>query len=286
MAVSVLAQERLVYLPVPCLIADVEELSPNEKLFTLVLPDGTELGAQPGQFVQVSLPGYEEAPISICSSPTRTSSFQLAVRRTGALTAAIHKLRQGDEFGIRGPFGTFFDTEAMTGHDVLMIAGGRGLAPMRSLIQYCEDRSAAFGRVTVLYGANSPQDLLFKQDLEQWQRSNAFDLRVTVDNAPDGSCYDGQLGLITGLIPPLSIDPRWTIAVIVGPPVMYRFVIDALHKKGVADEQICVSLERYMRCGMGKCGHCTIDHLYCCIDGPVFWLNEIRDVHGALSNRR
>jgi len=136
--------------------------------------------------------------------------------------------------------------------------------------------------VTILYGAKSPQDLLYEDELAQWGASQELACHVTVDNIPGGTCWQGNLGVITKLIPPLEIDPAKTVAVVVGPPVMYRFVIHELHEKGLGDESIIVSLERYMRCGVGKCGHCTIDHLYCCIDGPVFRLDQVASLKGAI----
>jgi NAD(P)H-flavin reductase len=273
---------RSLYLPFECEILAVSDLTPNEKLFRLRLSEGKPLGHLPGQFVQVSLLGWGEAPISITSSPTRSDYFELGVRRVGSLTAALHQRVAGDMLGIRGPFGRPFELDRLRGRDLLMISGGCGLAPMRSLIQYCEDRREEFGRLTILYGAKSIEDTLFKQDLAVWEASSHFACSRTVDQVQSGGCYDGNVGLITALIPPLSIDCAKTVAVIVGPPVMYRFVIAELKKKGLASEQIVVSLERQMRCGVGKCGHCTIEHLYCCQDGPVFWLNEIEHLRGAL----
>ncbi len=153
---------------------------------------------------------------------------------------------------------------------------------MRSLIQYCEDRSEEFGSISILYGAKSPADRLFKDELAAWERSARFACSMTVDNISGGDCFSGSVGLITALIPPLSLVPETTTAVIVGPPAMYRGVIAELHKKGLPSDRIVVSLERQMRCGVGKCGHCTIEHLYCCQDGPVFWLDEIELLRGAL----
>ena len=271
-----------VYRPIPCKVTVVRDLTPSEKLFRLEMAGGADLGHQPGQFVQVSVLGLAEAPISVASSPTRKGYFELGVRRAGTLTGALHEMEAGAEVGIRGPFGTFFDPEELRGRDLLLIAGGCGLAPLRSLIQYCEDRRGDFGKVTILYGAKSPADVLFKDEIAAWKTSPSLACHSTVDRVPDGSCHDGNVGLITTLIPPLEIDPARTVAVIVGPPVMYEFVIAELTKKGLAEDRIVVSLERYMRCGIGKCGHCTIEHLYCCTDGPVFRLNEIRGVKGAL----
>ena len=271
-----------IYLPFECEILAVSDLTPNEKLFRLKPPGDAPLGQLPGQFVQVSLLGFGEAPISVASSPTRTDWFELGVRRAGTLTSAMHQLGTGDKIGIRGPYGRPFQLEKLRGRDLLLISGGCGLAPMRSLIQYCEDRREEFGRITILYGAKSIEDTLFKEELALWEASAHFACSRTVDRVRQGDCYEGSVGLITALIAPLEIDLAKTVAVIVGPPVMYRFVIDELKKKGLSSDSIVVSLERQMRCGVGKCGHCSIEHLYCCQDGPVFWLNEIEHLRGAL----
>lgn len=270
------------YAPLPCTLLAVEELTPQEKLFRIALPGGMELNHRPGQFVQVSISGFEEAPISVASSPTRQGCFELGVRRVGRLTAAMHRLAPGDSVGIRGPFGNPFDIEALRGRDLLLIAGGCGLAPMRSLIQYCADCPTEFGPVHILYGAKSPQDMLFKEDLDSWNQIRGFSCLLTVDNVPDASCYNGHQGLITKLIAPLDFDAAKTVAVIVGPPAMYRPVIAELTARGLPETRIAISLERQMRCGVGKCGHCTIDHLYCCCDGPVFWYPQVKDLPGAL----
>lgn len=270
------------YLPAECEIVAVTDLTPGEKLFRIKRADGAPLGHLPGQFVQVSLLGWGEAPISVASSPTRDGFFELGVRRAGSLTGAMHLMKPGDTFGIRGPFGTPFDLPRLRGQDLLLISGGCGLAPLRSLIQYCEDRPAEFGHVSILYGAKSPADRLFKEDLAAWEASARFACSLTVDNTPGGECYNGNVGLITSLIPPLMFVPDKTIAVIVGPPAMYWAVIAELKKKGLTSGRIVVSLERQMRCGVGKCGHCTIEHLYCCQDGPVFRLDEIENLRGAL----
>lgn len=270
------------YLPLDCEIVAVSELPPHEKLFRLRLADGNPLGHLPGQFVQVSLLGWGEAPISVASSPTRDGYFEMGVRRDGTLTGAMHELKPRDVIGIRGPFGRPFDLPRLRGQDLLLISGGCGLAPMRSLIQYCEDRPEEFGALTILYGAKSPEDVLFKDELAAWEASARFACSRTVDRVTEGDCYTGGTGLVTSLIPPLEIDPGRTVAVLVGPPVMYRAVVEELRKKGLGSDRIVVSLERQMRCGVGKCGHCAIEHLYCCQDGPVFWLNEIEHLRGAL----
>ncbi len=270
------------YLPFGCEVVAVTDLTPGEKLFRLRKADGAPLGHLPGQFVQVSLLGWGEAPISVASSPTRDGVFELGVRRAGSLTGAMHLLKAGDTLGIRGPFGRPFDLRRLRGQDLLLVSGGCGLAPLRSLIQYCEDRPSEFGAISILYGAKSPAHTLFKEDLAAWEASARFACSLTVDSFTGEECYDGNIGLITALIPPLAFDPDNTIAVVVGPPPMYRGVIAELKKKGLPSGRIVLSLERQMRCGVGKCGHCSIEHLYCCQDGPVFWLNEIENLRGAL----
>jgi len=270
------------YIPFDCEIITVTDLTPAEKLFKLRRADGHPLDHLPGQFVQVSLLGWGEAPISVASSPTRDVFFEIGVRRAGSLTGAMHRMKAGDTIGIRGPYGRHFDLPGLCGQDLLLISGGCGLAPMRSLIQYCEDRPGEFGSISILYGAKSLADTLFKDELAAWEASARFACSLTVDSVSGGDCYSGSVGLITALIPPLTFVPDKTVAVIVGHPAMYRAVIAELKKKGLPSDRIVVSLERQMRCGVGKCGHCTIDHLYCCQDGPVFRLDEIEHLRGAV----
>jgi NAD(P)H-flavin reductase len=276
------AIEKSLYLPRTAEIIAVSDLTLDEKLFTLKMSDNSDLEHLPGQFIQLSIPGFTEAPISVASSPTRKKGFDLAIRNVGSLTAVMNGKCAGDVVGIRGPFGNPFDLAALSGQNLLLISGGCGLAPLRSLIQYCEDRPEDFGTLQILYGARSPDFLLFQDDLTSWQRSELFSCFISVDAVSGGSCFDGHVGLLPELIPPLTVDPDNTFAVVVGPPQMYRPVLAQLQAKGLPPERIVVSLERQMRCGVGKCGHCTIDHLYCCTDGPVFRLDQLSGVRGAL----
>jgi NAD(P)H-flavin reductase len=273
------APERQDYVPTPCTVREARPLTSLETLLEIALPDGRSLDHRPGQFVQVSVMGAGEAPISISSSPTRGPHFDLTVRKVGKVTNALHGLRAGDTVGIRGPFGTSFDVDRFKGKNVLLIPGGLGLAPMRSLIQYVIDTRDLYRDVTVAYGTKCPEERLFPEEIESWKRTGRLTVLETVDACSPS--WAGPVGLITTLIPPLDIDAR-TIVAIIGPPVMYKFVILELDKKNVPHENIVVSLERYMKCGVGKCGHCTIEHLYCCLDGPVFWLPEIERLKGAL----
>lgn len=270
------------YHPLEAEIIAVTPLTPSEKLFRLHLSSGAELGHLPGQFLQLSLPGFGEAPISVASAPTRTGSFELGIRAVGTLTRAMHAKKAGDLVGIRGPFGKSFDIREMQGKELLLISGGCGIAPLRSLIQYCQDRPTEFGRVTILYGAKNPDSILFKDDFIIWGSLPLFSCSITVDSHEGNDCYRGSSGLIPTLIPPLELVAARTTAVAVGPPLMYPPLIAALKKKGLASDQIFISLERQMCCGVGKCGHCAIEHLYCCQDGPVFRLSDIEQLRGAL----
>jgi NAD(P)H-flavin reductase len=258
-------------------IIAARQMTPAEKWFDIALDDG-ELDHEPGQFVQVEIFGVGEAPISVCSSPTKKGSFELTVRAAGRLTRHMHSLDKGDVIGVRGPFGKPFPVKLMSGNDLLFVAGGLGIAPLRSLINYVMDNRKEFGKVDILLGCRTPKDMLFGDEVEKWQKRLDVNFNCTVDRTdPD---WKGNVGLITTLIPGVTINPERTFCVVVGPPIMYKFVIAELLKKGVPEKQIVLSLERHMKCGMGKCGHCQIDHpknYYCCKDGPTFTYDEVKD---------
>ncbi|HEX7372987.1 MAG TPA: FAD/NAD(P)-binding protein [Thermodesulfobacteriota bacterium] len=269
-----------IYLPTPAEIVRMEQLTKMEKLFEIRLKNGRDLGHQPGQFVEVSLFGIGEAPISISSSPTQKGSFELAVRAVGNVTKALHSLNSGASLGIRGPFGKGFPVEELKGKDILFVAGGIGLVPLRSLINYVLDNRPAYGRVLVLFGAKTPAEQLFLEELSRWRVSKEMEYLETVDRS-DGQ-WQGNVGVITTLFRKMAIDPKKTVAVIVGPPIMYRFAILEAQAKGIPDDQLIVSLERRMKCGVGKCGHCQINNLYVCQEGPVFNYAKIKDVKEAI----
>ena len=261
-------------------IVEVTELTEMETLFSIVLPGAETLDHDPGQFVEVSLFGVGEAPISICSSPTRLDSFELCVRKAGRFTEMLHQLNVGDEVGIRGPFGVGFPVVPLVGNDVLLIAGGLGIAPLRSLINYIVDNRRDFGKVDILLGCRDPESMLFSGELKDWDKRIDINFCCSVDRAaPD---WEGNIGLITALIPGVNLDPLKTFAVACGPPVMYRFVVDELLQKGIPESHIYLSLERHMKCGLGKCGHCQIHDVYCCQDGPVFNYRWVKKIKGAI----
>jgi sulfhydrogenase subunit gamma (sulfur reductase) len=271
-----------IYVPQIAEIVRAEKMTDIETFYEVKLPGGRELGHVAGQFVQVSLFGIGEAPISICSSPMKMGAFEMVVRRVGNVTEALHRLSPGDKVGIRGPFGKGFCTEELEGKDVVFVAAGLGLPPLRSLINTLihEKNRKKFGRVTVLYGVKSPAEFLFNDERKSWETRKDIAYQVTVDRPTGG--WEGHVGVITSLIPDLTLDLGKTVAAICGPPVVYKYAILALRSKGLRDDQIFVSLERRMKCGVGKCGHCQINNVYVCQEGPVFNYGKIRDLKEAI----
>jgi sulfite reductase subunit B len=263
------------YYPTMARLAEVRKLTDKETFYRVELPGGRELGHVPGQFVMVSLFGVGEAPISISSSPTRKGYFDLVVRRVGMLTEVLSRFEAGATVGIRGPFGRGFDTERLRGKDIVIRGGGIGIVPLRSMIQYVLDRRQEFGRLVILYGARSPQELLFEEERAEWACRRDCEFHLTVDNGDAG--WTGKVGVITTLVPPLSLDVEKTAVLVCGPPVMYKFALLSLQGKQVRDDQVFLSLERRMKCGVGKCGHCQINDLYVCRCGPVFSYAEVKD---------
>ncbi|MBU2500108.1 FAD/NAD(P)-binding protein [bacterium] len=274
------AEMEDLYLPVMAEIKETRRLTDLETLYTVELPDGRDLGHRPGQFVEVSMFGIGEAPFSISSSPTRKGVFELGIRKVGLLTEKLAELEAGTKIGIRGPFGNGIDVEKFQGKDVLIVAGGIGLVPMRSMINHVRDRRDDFGRLIICYGSRSDRELLFTEELEEWEREKRTEYHVTVDQG--SPAWKGNTGVITTLIPGLDLDLPNTVCCICGPPVMYRFVLLALKSRGLADRNIYMSLERRMKCGVGKCGHCQINGSYVCQDGPVYHYPDIKTLQEAL----
>ncbi len=273
--------QKNIYQPESATLLKVEPMTEMEKFYEFKLTNGEELGHEPGQFLEVSLPGIGEAPISISSSPTQAGIFQMVIRQVGNVTTALAKLKPGDIAGIRGPFGTQFPvSDVMKGKDVLLICGGIGIVPVRSAINYIFDNREDYGHVTIVYGTKSAADRLFTKELAHWKTLPDVTVLETVDKGD--SSWDGNVGMITTLLPQITLDPAQTIAIVCGPPVMYKFVLAELKKREVTDDAIYVSLERRMKCGVGKCGHCQMNEIYVCQEGPVFRYSEIKDVMEAI----
>jgi sulfhydrogenase subunit gamma (sulfur reductase) len=243
------------------------------------MADGRPMEFAPGQIVELSLFGYGEIPIGFASSPTRTDTFDLVVRGVGRVSNAVTRLEEGDAVYVRGPLGHGFDLEKLRGRDVLIVAGGIGICPTRSLIQYILDRREEFERFVLFYGSREPCLQLFSDDLSCWRGGDGVEYFETVDR-PDPS-WTGNVGVITTLFPKVELSSE-TRAVICGPPIFYRFVIRELDLLGIPRENVFVDLERRMKCGVGKCGHCQINDKYVCVDGPVFSFADVQGLEEAL----
>jgi len=283
MSAAVGAQEldqRDIYVPRMARVAEAKQLTSTERFLRVEFLDGTELGHQPGQFVEVSLFGIGEAPLTVASSPNKKGYFEMCVRNVGRVTGALQKLEPGAQIGIRGPFGRPFPMESFEGDDLLFVAGGLGLVPLRAAIEYALDNRDKYGKVWILYGTKNPEERLFLEELAEWDKREDIDFRNTVDRKSEG--WTGKVGVITTLFTDLHIEPQRTTALVVGPPIMYKFVMISLIDKKVPDHRVWMSLERRMKCGVGKCGHCQINDMLVCQEGPTFAFSEIKDLMEAI----
>jgi len=265
-----------IYIPEPVVIENIIKETPDVKTFTLRLKSREERNGfkfYPGQFIEVSVFGYGEIPVSISSNPDNRENFDITVRAVGYVSNALYLKKEGDEIGIRGPFGNHFPFEEIKEDNILIIGGGIGLAPLRSLILYLLNRKEKSGRCIILYGAKTPEDRLYKRQLSAWREDPAVEFLETVDKADNG--WKGNVGVVTTLLSRVKIDPGKTWAFICGPPVMIKSTVNELLRMGLKEEKVIFTLERYMKCGIGKCGHCAIGNKYVCIDGPVFNCKEL-----------
>jgi len=254
-----------------CEIINIVELTDAEKLFHLKILNDAErqlFDFRPGQFVMLEVPGFGEVPISISSSSNNREYVELCVRKSGRTTNILHQAQKGAKVGIRGPFGTSFPMEKMAGHNILLVAGGLGLAPLRAPIYWACEHRDEFKDVHVLYGTKSPDQMLFTYQYEEWERVDHIKLHTIVEEA--NGDWKGKIGLITDLFKEIDITPDDTYAIVCGPPVMFKFVCDHLDDLGIPMNRMFVSLERRMHCGMGKCCRCMVGSTFTCVDGPVF----------------
>jgi NAD(P)H-flavin reductase len=228
---------------------------------------GDDLGFAPGQFTMVYVFGIGEVPLSISGDPARPERLVHTVRAVGAVTHAITSLQVGDVVGVRGPYGTSWPVEASTGRDVVIVAGGIGIAPVRPAIRHILDHRDAYGTVSIVYGSRTPADLLFTDDVRAWRGRFDCNVQVTVDRGAPG--WMGDVGVVTPLLGVLAFEPSNTTAIICGPEIMMRVVAKDLVNRGVSRSEIFISLERNMKCGYGTCGHCQFGSLFVCKDGPV-----------------
>lgn len=230
----------------------------------------TRLSYKPGEFYEASIPGIGEAPISVCSYSRDFIEFN--IRGVGDVTNKLIELETGDRIWLRGPYGTSYPMEELKGNSLVIIGGGTGVAPLRGVLKYLEKYRAEYDRVHLFFGFRNPDETLFKDDMKQWDR--IFDLNLTVDKADKG--YKGRVGLVTQIVEKSGLDNKNKVALVCGPPIMMKFTIKTLEKLGFNHDQIFLSFERRMKCGVGMCGHCMISGFYVCKDGPVFRYDKVR----------
>jgi NAD(P)H-flavin reductase len=236
--------------------------------------DGDGLTVAPGQFTMLSVFGVGESAISVSGDPTTPGLLRQTVRAAGAVTSALAAARPGDLLGVRGPFGRGWAVDRLAGRDVVIVAGGIGLAPLRPLVHTVLARRAETGRVALLYGSRTPDDLLYAGELRDWRSRFDLDVQVTVDRAGPG--WHGEVGVVPALVRRLAVDPGNTVAYVCGPEIMMRHTAQALVARGLPTERIELSLERTMRCGVAMCGHCQLGPFLVCRDGPVLPYSAVR----------
>ena len=254
-------------------------LKESHDTFSLELePDGPDGQFQftPGQFNMLYIYGVGEVPISISGDPTRPKALVHTTREVGTVTRAMRGLKVGETIGVRGPFGTGWPVEQAVGNDIVLITGGIGLAPLRPVIYHILAHRQEYGKLVLLYGARTPEDILFRKDLERWRGRFDFEAYLTVDRAT--GTWRGNVGVVTQLIKRSPFDPLHCVAMVCGPEIMMRFTVLDLEKRGVVDESIYLSMERNMKCGIGLCGHCQLGGSFVCKNGPVYRYDAMRDV--------
>ena len=267
------------YVPNLAVIDRVVEETWDTKTFRAVFADGPtreRFSYHPGQFQEVSVFGVGEATFCLTSSPTRSGFVEFSVKRVGAVTSALHDLSVGETVGIRGPYGNWFPHEELKGKRLVFVGGGIGMAPLRSLLNFCLDRREDYGHIDIFYGARTPGDLCYTQEFDAWRNAPDTSLYLTVDRGDDR--WTGKVGVVPAYVRDVAPSPENAVAITCGPPVMIKFTLPELTKLGFTDEQIITTLEMRMKCGVGKCGRCNIGHTYVCLDGPVFTYAQLRQL--------
>ncbi len=272
-----------IYMPDLMRIEKITEEAPYVRTFRLKFVDekvAGEFSFRTGQFGEYSVYGEGESTFCIASSPTRQGYIECTFRQAGKVTSSLSKLDEGDLIGFRGPYGNVFPIEEWKGKNLLFIAGGIALPPMRSVIWNCLDLRENYKDITILYGAKTVNDLVYKNELEEWKNRPDVNLVVTVDPGGETPEWKGEVGFVPTVLDKMKPSPENTVAIVCGPPVMIKFTFPVLEKAGFKDEMIFTTLENRMKCGLGKCGRCNVGELFVCKDGPVFTkaqLNKLPD---------
>ena len=269
------------YIPHQMKITSIVDETPDVKTFRLTFVDpevDREFAFKAGQFGLYSVFGSGEATFCISSSPTQTGYIECSVKSAGKVTGDLHALNEGDITGFRGPYGNSFPIERLHGKNLIFIGGGIGLAPLRSLFVNCLDTRDNFGRLTMLYGARSVSDLVYKQQLKEWQDRDDIETVFTVDPGGETPEWQGQVGFVPSVLAEVNPSTANAAVIVCGPPIMIKFTLVPLQQMGFAPDNIITTLENRMKCGIGKCGRCNVGSKYVCKDGPVFTWADIQQL--------
>lgn len=265
------------YLPHVAVIRDIRDEGPGLKSFDLAFRDESvweEFRPKPGQFVELSVFGEGEAPFGVATGAHEAGQLRLSIQQVGRLTKVLHSMSPGDEVGVRGPFGNGWPLEAAKGKNLILIGGGIGMPPIRSALVTAMAEKDQYESISLFYGARSPEHITYADEVEQWKASGDANIHVTVDVGDES--WQGHVGVITTLLEDEKASPANAVTMTCGPPIMIHFVIPTLTKLGFSNDQIIVSLEARMKCGIGKCGRCNVGAEYICLDGPVFSYDHLQ----------
>lgn len=262
------------YLPTEAKIEEINQETPNIKTFVLEPKEKISFAA--GQFVELTVPGIGEAPFTPSSDPNAKGRLEISIMNVGLVTSKLHQMQKGQKLGIRGPYGKGYPFNEFEGKGILIVGGGVGLAPLRSLLYSLFSQIDKYKKVYIKYGARTPADRIFKKEIDEWAEKERVDVDCTVDVGDE--TWRGKVGLVTTLLEGLEIDLKNSVAVVCGPPIMMKFVTLKLLDVGYQPKDIYLSMEKNMSCGLGKCGHCALGRFYVCKDGPVFSYDVIKDI--------
>jgi len=268
-----------IYLPRLVTVEDIIQETPDVRTFRLVFQDGNvrdRFTFRAGQFAEYSVFGSGEVTFCIASSPTRKGYIECTFRAVGRVTETLGNLEPGDTMGVRGPYGNSFPIEDFYGKNIVIVAGGIALPPLRTLIWNCLDLRDKFGDITIIYGARSESDLVYKRELQEWQERSDVRLVKTVDPGGESPTWDGKVGFVPTILEGTAPSSENTVALVCGPPVMIKYSLPVLEKLGFTGDQVYTTLENRMKCGLGKCGRCNVGNVYVCKDGPVFTAAQVK----------
>ena len=265
-------------IPKVVVVTDIRKDTPDVKTFRILTPEGKKpFDHMPGQCAMISMPGVGEALFSITSSPTNTEFMEFSIKKCGCVTDWLHAIEPGQQVTVRGPYGNGFPVETeLKGKDLLFIAGGIGLAPLRSVINYCRHYRENYGTIDIVYGSRSKDDLVDYQEItDEWCREDGINVYLTIDREQEG--WDGHVGFVPNYVKELNPDVSKTV-LMCGPPIMIKFTLAGLKELGFSDTQVYTTMELRMKCGVGKCGRCNIGNKYVCKDGPVFRFDKLGEL--------